>query len=183
MLELTRSKNVIVMKPNRTFMIIGVVALFMAAMGIYLIFGLLPFEENYTSADIIGVVFIFVWVLVVLSMGMYAFATNSKQLMITDEGIFCDSWFVKDFMKWSDVKDWGLSYCGQTRGQGNTYYLYFSKREHAIKNDCKKILKGKMIKTFVIGKDYEETVSAVIPFCRERTDVMPFVGKDKFHFI
>lgn len=183
MVELTQSDNVIIVKPNSAFRLVGIFALFMAAVGIYLIFGLLPLEENYTVADIVGVVFIVAWVLVVLSMGIYAFVTNSKQLMITDEGIFCDSWFSKDFIKWSDVKDWGLSYCGQTRGEGNTYYLYFSKREHPIKNDCKKSLKGKMIKTFIFDREYADIVTTVIPFCTDRTEVKPFVGEDKFHFI
>ena len=42
---------------------------------------------------------------------------------------------------------------------------------------------GKMIRTFVIGNDYLEAVSKIIPFCKEKTDIIPFVGKDKYHLI
>ncbi len=86
-------------------------------------------------------------------------------------------------MSWSEIRDWGLSYCGQTRYEGNTYYLYFSKKVYPVKNECRKKLKGKMIKTFVIGNDYAEAVSKIVPFCSERTGIEPFIGKNKHHFI
>ena len=72
------------------------------------------------------------------SMGIFAFATNSKQITINNDGVLCKSWLHKTFVKWTDIKDWGLSYCGQTRFEGNTYYLYFSEHECPMKNDCKK---------------------------------------------
>lgn len=183
MFELSQSKNQIIIKRNTTFLGIGVVTIIMAISGIRLLFGLLPFEENYTFADVLGLVFVCVWVFVVLSMGVFAFATNSKQITINSEGVLCKSWFSKKFIKWADIKDWGLSYCGQTRGEGNTYYLYFSKHECQIKNECKKKLKGKMIKTFIIGNDYFDAVNTIISFCSEKTDITPFVGKDKYHFV
>jgi hypothetical protein len=39
-----------------------------------------------------------------------------------------------------------------------------------------------MIKTFIIGNDYFDAVNIIIPFCSEKTDKTPFVGKDKYHF-
>jgi len=183
MFELSQSKNQIIIKRNTTFLSIGVVAIIMAIAGIRLVFGLLPFEEGYTFVDVFGLVFVCVWIIVVLSMGVFAFAINSKQITISNDGVLCKSWFNEKFIKWSHIKDWGLSYCGQTRGEGNTYYLYFSKQECPIKNECKKKLKGKMIKTFVIGGDYSEALSEIIPFCKEKTDIIPFIGKDKFHII
>jgi len=183
MFELSQSKNQIIIKRNTTFLGIGVVTIIMAIAGIRLIFGLLPFEKNYTFADVFGLVFICVWIVVVLSMGIFAFGTNSKQTTINNEGVLCKSWINKNFIKWDDIKDWGLSYCGQTRGESNTYYLYFSEHECQIKNECKKRLKGKMIKTFVIGNDYLDAVSKIIPFCKNKTDITPFIGKDKYHFI
>jgi len=183
MFELSQSKNQIIIKRNTTFLGIGVVTIIMAIAGVRLVFGLLPFEENYTFADILGLLFVCAWILTVLSMGVFAFVTNSKQIAINSEGVLCKSWINTNFIKWADIKDWGLSYCGQTRFEGNTYYLYFSKHECQVKNECKKILKGKMIKTFVIGNDYSETVSKIIPFCKEKTSVIPFIGKDKYHLI
>ena len=183
MFELSQPKNQIIIKRNTTFLGIGVVTIIMAIAGIRLVFGLLPFEENYTFADVFGLIFVCVWILIVLSMGIFAFATNSKQITINNDGVLCKSWLHKTFVKWTDVKDWGLSYCGQTRFEGNTYYLYFSEHECPMKNDCKKKLKGKMIRTFVIGNDYSEAVSKIVPFCKEKTDIIPFVGKDKYHLI
>jgi len=183
MFKLLQSQNRITIKSDTLFLKIGVATIFMAIIGVRILFGMLPFEENYTSADVFGLIFICVWLIIVLSMGVFAFLTNSKQIIIDNDGVLCKSWFTKNFIKWADIKDWGLSYCGQTRGEGNTYYLYFSKQECPIKNECKKKLKGKMIKTFVIGGDYSEALSEIIPFCKEKTDIIPFIGKDKFHII
>lgn len=182
MFELSKTKNQIVIQRNTTFLGIGVFAIFMAASGVRLLFGLLPFEEDYTFGDVFGLVFICAWIALVLGMGIFAFTTNSKQITIDGDGVLCKSWFHKEFIKWSEIEDWGLSYCGQTRWEGNTYYLYFSRRACPVINACKKKLKGRMVKTFVIGNDYSEAVSTIIPFCSEYTAVPPFVGKDKYHF-
>ena len=176
-------QNKITLKGNRIFLGIGVIALIMAITGVRLVFMLLPLEEDHTIMDVLGLIFICFWVTIVLSMGIFAFVTNSKQIEITDEGVLCRSLVTKMFLKWSEIGDWGLSYCGQTRGEGNTYYFYFSKKPQQIKNECKKKLKGKMIKIFVIGSDYAEVVSKVIPFCKERTSIEAFIEKDKYHFI
>lgn len=153
-----------------------------------LLSAILPFDTHtsmlaYQTVYLRLLAFVCIWIFVVLSMGIFAFATNSKQITINGEGVLCNSWFSQKFIKWADIKDWGLSYCGQTRGEGNTYYLYFSKHECQIKNECKKKLRGKMIKTFIIGNDYFDAVNKIIPFCSEKIDKAPFVGKDKYHFI
>lgn len=147
----------------------------LASIGIQQLGALLPFEENYISPD--------VWILVVLGMCVFSFLSNSKQVTINSDGILCKSRINKKFIKWSDIKDWGLSYCGQTRIEGNTYYLYFSEHECKVKNECRKNLKGKMIKTFVVGNEYFDAVDKVIPFCKDKTEIKPFIGKDKHHFL
>ena len=163
---------------------IGIIAMIMSIIGFRIVFGLLPFEEEYTLENIIVLIFICLWPIIVLSIGISAFVTYSKKIEINDEGVLCCSFFEKTFFKWSEIEDWGLSYCGQTKGAGNTYYFYFSKNLQKTKNECKKALKGKMIKIEVIGDvDYYEVVSMVIPFCKEKTPVEPFIGKDKYHFI
>lgn len=183
MFKLFQSQNSITVKSDTLFLKIGIATIFMAIVGVRILFGALPLEDDYTSFDVFGLVFICVWLIIVLWMGVFAFLTYSKQIVIDAKGVLFKTWFTKKHIKWVDIKDWGLSYCGQTRGEGNTYYLYFSEHECPIKNECKKKLKGKMIKTFVIGGDYSETISVIIPFCKEKTDIMPFVGKDVFHII
>lgn len=183
MSKISQTENQITIKQNGFFLMLGIGALLMAIEGIRMIFGLLPFEEGYTFADILGLSFICVWVIVVLSMVVFAFNTNSKKMILNVEGILCKSLLNKKFIEWTDVKDWGLSYCGQTRGEGNTYYLYFAKNECRTKNDCKKKLKGKMIKIIVMGDEYLQMVNEVISFCEDKTNVSPFIAKDKYHFI
>lgn len=176
-------KNKITLKANSIFLGIGIIVMIMSIIGFRIVFGLLPFEEEDTLVDILVLIFICLWPFIASSIGISAFVTNSKKIEINDEGVLCCSFFEKMFLKWSEIEDWGLSYCGQTKGEGNTYYFYFSKNLQKTKNECKKALKGKMIKIEVIGNDYYEIVSMVIPFCKEKTSVEPFIGKDKYHFI
>lgn len=171
----------IVMKQNPVFLFIGACACLMSLFGIHLLFGLLPLEDGYTPMDIFGVIFVCVWIIVVLCMGLFALETCSRKISIDHRGVYCRSWFRKDFLAWSEIRDWGLSYCGQTRGEGNTYYLYFSPDLCTVKNEFSKKLKGKMLKTFVIGDDYADAINKIIPFCREKTGVVPFVAEDEFH--
>ena len=133
MFEFSSSKEQVIIKRNTIFMSIGLVLIIVAIVGVRLLFGLLPFEENYTFEDIFDLLFVCVWVVAVFSIGFFGFITNSKRLVINNDGILCKSIFNKSFIKWTDVKDWGLSYCGETRGEGSTYYLYFSQHKCEIK--------------------------------------------------
>jgi hypothetical protein len=119
----------------------------------------------------------------VLSMSGAFFSMGSRQIILSDAGVCSKSWFKEELLDWSDIEDYGLSYCGQTQGEGNTYYLYFSKQTFAVKDNYRKKLRGKMIKTIIMSSDYAETVNVVIPFCRRRTHIEPFIAIDKHHFI
>ena len=160
-----------------------IVSIIMVIIGFRIVIMMLPFDEGYTLWDVFGLIFVCLWIIIVISMGIYAFVTNNKKLEINSEGVLCSTILKKKFLKWSEIADWGLSYCGKTRFEGNTYYLYFSEKPQKIKNECRKKLRGKMIKMYVIGNDYVEAVRDVIPFCTEKTSVEPFIGKDKFHLI
>ena len=54
MFELIKTKDQIVMKRNTVFLGIGVFAMLMAASGVRLLFQILPFEPDYTFADVLG---------------------------------------------------------------------------------------------------------------------------------
>ncbi len=181
MIRIIREKDKITIGGNPLFIGIGIVALIMAASGIRLFIGLLQ-NEALTTADIFGIVFVSIWTAVVLWMSAYAFITNSTRVTITREGVFCSSILDKRELKWTDIRDWGLSYSSSDRSGNNTYYLYFSPHVCEIKNNCKKRLRGKMIKTFVTGDEYYEAISSVVPFCRQLTDIPPFIGEDRYHF-
>lgn len=183
MFVMDREKNQIVLKRNVFLLEIGVLILILCVVGICVLVSLEPFEDLTTFMDYFGVAFICLWLLLLFLGGIIMLQTNSKQIMINNEGISCRTWFSKDSMKWSEVADWGLSYCGQTKGEGNTYDIYFSKHVCPAKNDCRKKLKGKMIKGLIMESEYDDAVKVIIPFCNERTTVKPFVGVDKFHFL
>ena len=176
MFEFSQSKQEILIKRNTVFLRIGIGAIVMCVWGIV-------FSHMITFADLFPIIFFCVWMLIVLSIAIVSFTLYSKQATINNDGIICKSFLDKNFIKWSDVKDWGLSYCGKMGGNHNIYYLFFSEHECDTKDECKKKLKGKMIKVYVIGDDYDEALSIIVPFCREKKSVSPFVAKDKFHFL
>ncbi len=184
MFEQSKSKNEIELKNrNSIFKGIAVGAIFMGFMGIQLLCELSLFEEGVSAGDIFGLVFICVWIFATFWMGIMALIASTKKIIVNDEGVQCRTLFSKHKLLWSEIQDWGLSYCGQTRGEGNTYHFYFSTRHHPIKNKYSKRLKGKMIKTVVIGIEYYEYVNEIIPFCTMRTGVPPFIGEDAHHWI
>ncbi|MBQ7171664.1 MAG: hypothetical protein IJR89_05245 [Clostridia bacterium] len=70
----------------------------------------------------------------------------------------------------------------RARRSSNVYDLYFSETLLPPKNDFKKKLKRRTLRIPLIGSEYEEAVNRILPFCREKTAVLPFVAKDVFHW-
>lgn len=184
MLKFNRAKSKIVIKRNTPFLFVGIIIIALSIAECILILGFLDFDIKYTFTDLLDLTFVFIWTLIFFGLGLYVLSANSKEITIDDSGVLCKSIFIKRFISWSEIKDWGLSYCSQTRWEGITYYLYFSKEVHPIKNGNKKKLRGKTIKTFIIGNDaYTDVVSDIFPFCSERSKTEPFVGNNKYHFV
>lgn len=178
------SNDKITFKCNEPFMLVLIgIPLFMFLSGIRLVLGLIPFEEGYTGVDIFGFVFVCVWTILVGIMGFSLVYTFGKKTIIDSEGITTSFLFYKKELEWREIQDYGISYCGQTRNEGNTYYLYFATEEQNIKNRFKKKLKGNMIKITVVGENYYEVTKKVIPFCQRKTSVTPFIADDGFHII
>lgn len=146
---------------------------------------MLPLGKGYEIGDVFGVIFLCVWTALAGAMGIIALVLGTKKIIINGDGVTSKTLLSSKILLWSEIKDYGLSYCGKS-GRGwsveNTYYLYFSKKKQQEKNECKKRLKGKMIKVTVIGGSYGEVINKVLPFCMERTAIEPFVGADKAHF-
>lgn len=174
--------NRYIFRGNLYFLAISAVAVYMATSGIRMIFEILPFEEGYTGGDVFGLVFLSVWTALVLSFFFIGLINATKKVIISIESVTCKTIFSKKEYLWSEIEDWGISYSGNTRGEGNTYDFYFSKNPQSGKNECRKRLKGEMIKTFVFESEYERVVKDVIPFCSSRTFIEPFIGVDKHHF-
>ena len=183
MSQIQVKENQIVIKGNSLFLWICCGAAFMAFMGLSLLFEILPFTEEHGTEDIFGLVFMLIWVSIVLWMGFTALSNYKRKITIDDTGVKCSSIIKTKHYDWSEIKDFGLSYSGQVRGGGNTYDLYFSKKQQKTKNNCKKRLKGDVIKILIFGDDYRVASEKVIPYCEKYATEPPFVGEDKYHFI
>lgn len=183
MFVLNREQKQIVFKRNIASLGMGVFLEILAAVVFCFFCRIWSEEEQSSFMDYFGFAFLCLWLTFVVIGGIYCFVNGSKKVTIDAQGIFCRSWFEKMFIPWLEVADWGLSYSGQTKGEGNTYEVYFAKHLCETKNDCRKRLKGKMIKTFIYEKEYQTVVDQMVPFCKEYTTVEPFVAVDKFHFL
>ena len=171
-----------IFKRNPFFLVFSAVALFMTAVGIRTIWEFIPPNGNLAGEDIFGILFMCVWTAVTLTFLLVGLTNATKKVIIGTEGVTCKTIFSEKEYLWNEIEDWGLSYSGNTRGEGNTYDFYFSKTPQRDKNECRKRLKGKMIKVFVFESEYERVVQDVVPFCSGRTRVKPFVGEDRYHF-
>ncbi len=168
---------------NKLNLFMLIIPLFMFVSGIQLVLGLIPFEEGYTGFDVFGFAFACLWTAVVGVMSLYLVFDILKRTVVDANGITVMFLSYKKEIAWMNVKDYGLSYSGKTRGDGNMYDLYFSTEEQKLKNKFRKKLKGNMIKIVVIGEEYQDVIESVIPFCQAKTTVIPFIGEDKFHLI
>ena len=177
MFEFSEQKKIITIKRDISFLPQCIVVVAMVIFGVRLLLRFGLFTGNHTSSAVFPGLFLCGWIVFVLSIGVFAFINVIKQVTIDPDGISCNFIFGKRFIKWSEVKDWGISRFRPIRGKGNTYYLYFSVLECPVKNECKKELKGKMIKVLVSEREYSEIVDKIIPFCCEQVTVPPFVAK------
>ena len=77
---------------------------------------------------------------VLITFGMYELDLGSKQLTINSTGISCKSVLKRQYIRWTEVHDYGICYSGETRYKGATYNLYFSKNVQTLKNSRTKKL-------------------------------------------
>ncbi len=181
--QIQKSEKQIVIKSNSMFLVICLGAIFMFFEGASLLFEMLSFVSEFETSDIFGLIFMLIWISVVSWMGIYSLLIYSKKIIIDENGITCATVFKKRHYKWTEIKDYGLSYSGQVRGGGNTYDLYFSSKVQKVRNECSKRLKGNLIKIYVFGTDYLNVTENVFPFCKQYTELEPFTGVDKYHFM
>ncbi len=168
---------------NKLKVFLLIIPLGMFISGIQLILGLMPFEENYMWLDVFGLVFACIWTTVVGVMSFYLVFNIFKKTIVDSNGITVTFLAYKKEFAWMDVKDYGLSYSGKARGDGNIYDLYFSTKEQEFKNKCRKKLKGNMIKVIIVEDDYQNVIEKIIPFCQTKTCVTPFIGENRFHLL
>ena len=177
---LKKTENEIRLKRKKFFYIVGAVLAVMGIIGVKILIDLLPIEGRL---NLIGVVIIALWFSVVAGTGVLTFIAGSKRITINREGVRYASLFRKEFLKWDEIQDWGLSYCGRGQWIRNIYILYFAQNRLTAKNDEKKKLKGKRITYYIVGDEYDEMSNAIIPFCLSYTKTTPFLPKYKVHLL
>lgn len=180
---LNRSNDQIILKEEKYFLGCGIGLIAMSVFGINMLIEFFFVDGVSFSEDVIGVIFLSVWVLTALLSSAYCFVEFSKKITINANGVYCKTWISKKALKWNEIEDWGISYYGRMKWRDNCYCLYFSENVNQIKNSCSKRLKGKMIKVLASMEDYYGAANDVISFCKELSHADPFVGEDKFHFL
>lgn len=183
--RIIRTKDGYEIKSHGIFIPIGVTACFMAFMGgkliLEIVLGMLG-GEPFEKADIFGLAFLCLWFSLVLWMAFKSFSEGSKRVCISGEGVVLRSLLKKVFVPWDEICDYGISYSGKAKGGGSIYDLYFSRDYQQEKNECSKRLRGKIVKISIEGEEYRTLAEVVIPYCRHRCCVAPFIGVDKPHF-
>lgn len=149
---------------------------------VIMVAGCIPFFKGLKITDIVGVVFACLWTVVVIATVISLFSMYNKTLILSNDGVLRKQIFSRKFYYWDEIQDYGLYYCGNKREEINIYCLYFSKEYLQHDNGFDKRLKGKMIKIIVTEYEYNEIIKDVIPFCRQRTAIEPFVAPDEPHF-
>ena len=181
-MEIKATANQIKIKANTIFKIVGIFLFAMIGVVVYTLLSL----DDYSidgPLDVLGVIVLCVWFTALLVLACFAFLTGCKTVTIDETGVVCQMLCFKKALTWAEIKDYGASYSGQTRWDGNTYIIYFAAKEQKTKSDCKKKLKGSMIKTYVVGDAYGDVTQKIFPFCRNFTEVRPFAAEDRFHWI
>lgn len=97
-----------------------------------------------------------------LGSGFFNFIALSKVLILNEHGILCKSIVKETFLNWSEVKDYGLSYSGNTRNGSATFDLYFSKEILETKNADEKKTRSSTIRVMVVGRKYKKVIDKII---------------------
>ena len=154
------------------------IPIFMFCAGLKLLFDMLVNYKNLETLDYIGAAFIVFWTTMVFFMGKGVIKSVTSDLVINQDGITVKSILGKDFIAWSQVEDYGISFIGNSKGT-MYYYLYFAKEYQQTKNSKTKKLKGKMIKYTITEYNYSETVNWIVPFCKTFCPISPFICEEE----
>ena len=156
----------------------GALSIFMAFLSFMLLrvgFGWVRMIMEETDRDVIGIVFIAVWLLIGLSVLVFGMLRKLfSYVEISSEGITYTDWFKKKNILWCELKDYGISFEGRSKGVNN-YTLFFSDEILPEKNMNKKKLKGVAIKLDMVQVDYAGIYTKLIPYCNRYTGLKPFL--------
>ena len=162
-MRIEKSENGMTLKYNAYLIFTGFLILAIAVSLFSAVFKLILRQESCIAETVFVAAFIFL----VFGLSVYSLTVGFKKLEITESGVRSG----RRFYEWAKIKDWGVSYYATARGGDSSYCLYFSENKLHDK------LKGKMIKFIVSEKNLPKIINNVVPFCKEKTEVAPFIFK------
>ena len=157
-------------KPRITDIIIGILVTMSGIIVLIMTFSL-KFE------NILETVIPFIFAVFLTGLGIFELNSGSKKITIDSKGISCKSLFKRQYLKWTDVKDYGISYTGETRYRDSTYYFYFAESLKPTQSDVSKKMDVNTMKIFLFKKDRDRIEKEIIPFCQQYSKVSPFISK------
>lgn len=157
-------------KPRITDIIIGILVTISGIIVFIMTFSL-KFE------NILETVIPFIFAVFLTGLGIFELNSGSKKITIDSRGISCKSLFKRQYLKWTDVKDYGISYTGETRYRDSTYYFYFAESLKPTQSDVSKKMDVNTIKIFLFKKDRDRIEKEIIPFCQQYSKLSPFISK------
>ena len=157
-------------KPRITDIIIGILVTISGIIVFIMTFSL-KFE------NILETVIPFIFAVFLTGLGIFELNSGSKKITIDSKGISCKSLFKRQYIEWTDVKDYGISYTGETRYRDSTYYFYFAESLKPTQSDVSKKMDVNTMKIFLFKKDRDRIEKEIIPFCQQYSKVSPFISK------
>ena len=168
-MKIEKSEDRMILKYNAYFVFTGFLLLAIDVFLFSAVFKLILRQKSFVPTDILDIVFVAAFVFTVLGFSVYCLISGFKKLEITERGVRSG----RRFYEWAKIKDWGVSYYATTRSGDSFYCLYFSEKK------IDKKLKGKMIKFIVSEKNFHKIINDVIPFCKEKTEISPFIWQSE----
>ena len=174
--RIVKTKSEVFIKPDRSYIINIIVISLIFFGGLYIAFSMKI--ENFTFLEITGIGIMVIYLLMSLCGVLLSLKYFTHKITIDSNGITTWDIFEKTFISWSEVEDFGLML-----GARSSCLLYFSKSKIPVKGKLRKNLGFKVFynsfSTFVDEIEYQRLIDEVIGFCREYTDLEPFIPEYK----
>lgn len=147
----------------------------MTCVGVKLLFEQWNATTSFHWGDAVGTAFLFVWIGFVLWMGYKGYEYASTVFVLCEVGVGLYSPRRNQELKWEEIRDYGICYVKKERGR-NIYELYFSEKLNQLESRKDKRWGKPDLRITVSGRqNRDQVVSRILPYCRTRVQVEPFL--------
>ncbi|MBQ7365133.1 MAG: hypothetical protein IJW46_06005 [Clostridia bacterium] len=161
-------------KGNTYFLMMTAVACFMLFFSLPELFDIYR-EAGSDPSNTVGAVFLTVWSLLVLGLGLFSFSFAMRKFVISSSGISYTTPFRKVNFDYREIRDYGITAYGSIRGGGTLYAVYFSTDELPVKKKNKK-LTHRTATVVITDRERVMMLKEVFPFCQEKIDRPPYLS-------